>query len=118
MQLCFLAYYSIHMKILYDDNDDIDENEVRDMLKQLGGFFKEIIILMDFLKKTCTSKSERLDAILVDHMKCRSHLQAASVTFRKEGQTAKFFEDFNECGRLVGLLLTNHFASTKEDHSG
>lgn len=116
MQLCSLAYQSIHSNILYDDNDGIDEEEMRNELKRLNDFFREIIVLIDFLHKICMDKSERLNALLVDHMGCRSHLQAASVTFRKEGRTAKFFKDFNECGRLVGFLLDNHFASTKEDH--
>lgn len=115
MQLCSLAYQSIHSNILYDDNDGMDEEGARSMLKRLNSFFREMIILIDHLNKIHIDRRERLEAMLVDHMKCKSHLQAASVTLKKEGQTAEFFKDFNECGRLVGLLLTNHFASTKED---
>lgn len=116
MQLCHLSYQVIHGDILYADNDDIDEEGFRDKLKQLSNFFKEMSFLIEDMTNAPVNKKERFNALLVDHMKCRSHLQAASTTFKKEGQTAKFFEDLNECGRLVGLLLTNHFASTREDH--
>lgn len=118
MQLCSLAYQSIRSNILYDNNDSIDEEEMENTLKRLSDFFREMIVLIDFLHKICMGKSERLKALSADHVECRSHLQAASVTFKKEGRTAKFFKDFNECGRLVGFLLGNHFASTKEDHYG
>lgn len=116
LQLCLLSYHTIHTHILYDDNDEIDEEGLRGVLKQLSNFFREMIQLIEHIGNTHSGQKERSDALLADHMKCRARLQAAFATFKKEGQTAQFFEDFNECGRLVGLLLANHFASLKEDH--
>lgn len=119
MHVCALFYQTVHTAILYPKDDDMDDDAIKGELERLKTFFTEMAVILEHTRDVLSAESaildilERLNALLKDHLACRSHLQAASKTFKKEGQSARYFSDVNECGRLIGVLLTTYFTGLK-----